>query len=434
MKLVYSQPKMPSRKKQKWYAVRIGRQPGVYSTWKDCQQEVRGFILRTHFLSQTILAQLPPGLQVHGFSGAVFKSFNSKQQAQEFLQHGSRTSAAMPQTTAMSRSDAAPRQGSAAATSAGGSKRSREASARGAAPGAGAFKRAASSTGSPSCVWKAYFDGGSRGNPGVGGAGACVVVGGVEVASAVQSCRYGATNNEAECIGAALAVRLLSALLAGVLTGQVPLARPSRIQIMGDSKLIVNQVQGLWQVRAQNLVKPVAELRSLTESLHAVSRQLGSSGASIVQWEHVRREHNQRADALSNVAMNASSRRFDSSYISTLMFPGASCPALLDVCSGNAGVRWTTNCAAAHDELHWGGAQDAKPAASAVDSGSRGCMTFDPPPEHWGTPHTDSCIENKVLYTQDGNEYTTQDVIDDMFSWEDGTMQVCATLRCIWLG
>ncbi len=30
-------------KKEKWYAVRKGRNPGIYQTWKECQQQVIGF-------------------------------------------------------------------------------------------------------------------------------------------------------------------------------------------------------------------------------------------------------------------------------------------------------------------------------------------------------------------------------------------------------
>lgn len=45
----------------KFYAVKKGKQPGIYQTWDECKQ------------------------QVHGFSGAVYKSFSSLQEAQDFL-------------------------------------------------------------------------------------------------------------------------------------------------------------------------------------------------------------------------------------------------------------------------------------------------------------------------------------------------------------
>lgn len=43
------------------YAVKVGRKPGVYKTWKECQQ------------------------QVTGFSGPVFKKFDTEEQALEFI-------------------------------------------------------------------------------------------------------------------------------------------------------------------------------------------------------------------------------------------------------------------------------------------------------------------------------------------------------------
>lgn len=47
--------------KQKFYAVRQGRVPGIYKTWADCQK------------------------QTTGFSGAVFKSFESLDEAEAFM-------------------------------------------------------------------------------------------------------------------------------------------------------------------------------------------------------------------------------------------------------------------------------------------------------------------------------------------------------------
>lgn len=45
-----------------YYAVKLGRQPGIYGTWKECQE------------------------QVIGFSGAVFKKFSTQKEANEFIE------------------------------------------------------------------------------------------------------------------------------------------------------------------------------------------------------------------------------------------------------------------------------------------------------------------------------------------------------------
>ena len=45
----------------KYYAVRVGRTPGIYSTWESCAAEVKGY------------------------RGAVYKSFKTRKEAQMFL-------------------------------------------------------------------------------------------------------------------------------------------------------------------------------------------------------------------------------------------------------------------------------------------------------------------------------------------------------------
>jgi viroplasmin and RNaseH domain-containing protein len=47
--------------KVKYYAVRLGREPGVYKTWAECQA------------------------QVHGYPGAAFKAFPTEQEAADFV-------------------------------------------------------------------------------------------------------------------------------------------------------------------------------------------------------------------------------------------------------------------------------------------------------------------------------------------------------------
>ena len=47
--------------KKKYYAVRIGKTPGVYLTWDECRA------------------------QVEGFSGAVYKSFSTREEAEAFV-------------------------------------------------------------------------------------------------------------------------------------------------------------------------------------------------------------------------------------------------------------------------------------------------------------------------------------------------------------
>ena len=46
----------------KYYAVKNGRHKGVYTTWKECEAEIKGF------------------------KGAVYKSFPTKEEAEAFLE------------------------------------------------------------------------------------------------------------------------------------------------------------------------------------------------------------------------------------------------------------------------------------------------------------------------------------------------------------
>lgn len=48
---------------QKFYAVKNGIQPGVYTTWDECKKNV------------------------HGFSGAIYKSFTTKEEAERFIEN-----------------------------------------------------------------------------------------------------------------------------------------------------------------------------------------------------------------------------------------------------------------------------------------------------------------------------------------------------------
>ena len=61
----------------KLYAVRVGRTPGIYSTWDDCKA------------------------QIDGFSGAVYKSFKTAAEAAEFMGWGAGMSGAADSESAL---------------------------------------------------------------------------------------------------------------------------------------------------------------------------------------------------------------------------------------------------------------------------------------------------------------------------------------------
>lgn len=49
--------------KKKYYAVRVGKVPGIYNTWEECKA------------------------QIDGVSGAVYKSFSSLEEAERYIQN-----------------------------------------------------------------------------------------------------------------------------------------------------------------------------------------------------------------------------------------------------------------------------------------------------------------------------------------------------------
>lgn len=120
-----------------------------------------------------------------------------------------------------------------------------------------------------------YFDGGSRGNPGPGGAGYALFKDGIEINS--DSIPLGkCTNNYAE----------YAALIIGL-----QYAVDNKLQnllIRGDSLLVIRHCQGKWKIKSEQLRPLYAEAKQLLNHFESV------------ELEHVKRDFNKRADQLAN--------------------------------------------------------------------------------------------------------------------------------------
>ena len=125
-------------------------------------------------------------------------------------------------------------------------------------------------------------DGGSRGNPGPAGYGAVVrdASSGEVLAERYESLGT-TTNNVAEYQG----------LIAGLETA-AELAPGADVQVRMDSKLVVEQMSGRWQIK-HPAIRPLASRAS------AAARRLGH-----VSYEWVPRAQNAHADRLANQAMD----------------------------------------------------------------------------------------------------------------------------------
>jgi ribonuclease H / adenosylcobalamin/alpha-ribazole phosphatase len=125
-------------------------------------------------------------------------------------------------------------------------------------------------------------DGGSRGNPGPAGYGALVRDAETGRVLAERAASVGrATNNVAEYGG----------LVAG-LQAALDLDPSAEVEVRMDSKLVVEQMSGRWQVKHP-------DMRQLAKQAQQIARQLGS-----VRYTWVPRAQNGAADALANSAMD----------------------------------------------------------------------------------------------------------------------------------
>ncbi|WP_155372039.1 bifunctional RNase H/acid phosphatase [Catellatospora vulcania] len=128
-------------------------------------------------------------------------------------------------------------------------------------------------------------DGGARGNPGPAGYGAVVRDPASGEVLAERAAALGvATNNVAEYRG------LIAGLEAAAELGA------SQVEARMDSKLVVEQMSGRWQIKHPGLRPLAAEVATLVRKFDQVT------------YTWIPRERNRAADALANAAMDAAAR------------------------------------------------------------------------------------------------------------------------------
>ncbi|MBS3734018.1 MAG: ribonuclease HI family protein [Phycisphaerae bacterium] len=135
---------------------------------------------------------------------------------------------------------------------------------------------------------KIFTDGGARGNPGPAACGYVLID--AEDDQTLQEAGHflgRATNNVAEYEA-----------LVRALTAAADL-RAAEAEIYSDSELLVRQMNGDYRVKNAGL-----------KCLHERARRL-EEHFDRVQYTHVRREHNERADRLVNRAINRKQDVFD---------------------------------------------------------------------------------------------------------------------------
>ena len=135
-----------------------------------------------------------------------------------------------------------------------------------------------------------YFDGCSKGNPGPGGAGAVIYAkeeedegdnqeSPKEIVALTEWVGVKVTNNYAEYSG--LRAGLRSALELGI----------KELLVCGDSLLVIKQISGQYKVQSPNLLNIYNECKELSVQFEQI------------EFRHVYRDNNKRADKLSNDAL-----------------------------------------------------------------------------------------------------------------------------------
>ena len=127
--------------------------------------------------------------------------------------------------------------------------------------------------------YKVFCDGASRSNPGEAAIGVSIQIDGKEIHTISKAIGV-ASNNEAEYLA------LESALEYCIKNNFM------NLEIFLDSKLVVEQVNGNFKVKSNNL-KPLRD--KILEYIEKLE---------FVNISHVYREHNKRADELANQALD----------------------------------------------------------------------------------------------------------------------------------
>ncbi|KAK8800557.1 hypothetical protein WA158_006875 [Blastocystis sp. Blastoise] len=126
-----------------------------------------------------------------------------------------------------------------------------------------------------------YTDGGSRGNPGIGGAGAVLLNDqNIEICRMKRFCGMSVTNNF--CEYCALEMGLNEMIRRGL----------TSVEIRMDSLLIVNQINNKYRCKSTNL-------KELNDTIKLLLNQF-----TYYSIQHIPREQNKIADQLANEAMD----------------------------------------------------------------------------------------------------------------------------------
>jgi len=132
----------------------------------------------------------------------------------------------------------------------------------------------------PSNSFVLQFDGCSRSNPGLAGAGAVIYHDNEEILANHFFVGTNATNNHAEYAG--LILGLEHAIQMNI----------KNLIVEGDSLLVINQMTGTYKCNSINLIELYDKAKELSKEFETIT------------FNHIYRNKNKRADQLSNMAVD----------------------------------------------------------------------------------------------------------------------------------
>ena len=133
-----------------------------------------------------------------------------------------------------------------------------------------------------------YFDGASRGNPGIAGAGAylCTEPFNNKYEWKLRKFLGNKTNNQAEYYGIIIGLNKVIELIEGNIFSI------SELVIRGDSQLIIRQLNGQYKVKSKNIVDLFSQSKILLSKIKYYGIKF--------RVEHIYRTLNKIADQLAN--------------------------------------------------------------------------------------------------------------------------------------
>jgi ribonuclease HI len=129
--------------------------------------------------------------------------------------------------------------------------------------------------------FRLQFDGCSKSNPGLAGAGAVIYdnITNTEIWNGSEFIGTDITNNYAEYMGLIIGLK------------QAREMNVKQLIVEGDSMLVIKQMQGEYKVKSLHLIELYNEAKLLAKSF------------DCIYYKHIYRNNNKRADELSNIAV-----------------------------------------------------------------------------------------------------------------------------------